>query len=232
MQLQVAWAEPNGPRATWRPFLTTHMDGNPPSLQLISYPFPQVLLARRVKYIAWTLLFAAQSSSAERLGVLDRVRHVRWNMGRETATCKICGRTFPRCSVTLSDFNSCKNASRAISRRSSWVSRGELPREQSAPSGEDAVMEDYTESHQPENDKLWKILTNMPEKHRMLTYGGSFWSKMQSLDDEETALLAAASGPCAPRESQRVDLEPTGATGTTGAPAHRRTGAHWRSCAP
>ena len=67
-----------------------------------------------------------------------------YQAGKETATCKICGTTFPRDSVTLSEFNSCKNASPAISPRSSWVSRGELPRETSAPSGEDTVMEDYS----------------------------------------------------------------------------------------
>ena len=44
------------------------MDGNPPSLQFISFLFPQVL-ARRAKYIAWTLLLVAQSSNAERLGL-------------------------------------------------------------------------------------------------------------------------------------------------------------------
>ena len=41
------------------------------------------------------------------------------------------------------------------------------------------------------NDKFWKILTNMPVEHRALNYGESFKSKMQSLDDEKTALLAA-----------------------------------------
>ena len=41
------------------------------------------------------------------------------------------------------------------------------------------------------NDKLRKILTNMPEEHRVLIYGDSFNSKMQSLDDEKAASLAA-----------------------------------------
>ena len=41
------------------------------------------------------------------------------------------------------------------------------------------------------NDKLRKILTNMPEEHRVLIYGDSFKSKMQSLDDEKAASLAA-----------------------------------------
>ena len=85
-----------------------------------------------------------------------------------------------------------------MSLRSSWVSWSDTPREQSAPSGEDTVMEDCTESHQSEinwkitgDDKLRKILGNMPEEHRVLTYGDSFGSKMHSLDDEKAALLAA-----------------------------------------
>ena len=72
------------------------------------------------------------------------------------------------------------------------------PREQSEANGEDAVMEDCTETHQAEinnkikaNDKLRKILTDMPEEHRALIYGDSFKSKMQSLDDEKAASLAA-----------------------------------------
>ena len=75
---------------------------------------------------------------------------------------------------------------------STGVSWSDSPREQSAPSGEDTVMEDCTESHQAEinkkikpNDKLRKILTNMPEEHRVPIYGDNFRSKMQSLDDEK-----------------------------------------------
>ena len=59
-------------------------------------------------------------------------------------------------------------------------------------------MEDGTETHQAEinknikaNDKLRKILTNMPEEHTTLIYGDSLKSKMESLDDEKAALLAA-----------------------------------------
>ena len=59
-------------------------------------------------------------------------------------------------------------------------------------------MEDGTGIHQAEinkkikeNDKLRKILTNMPEEHWTHIYGGSFKSKMESLDDEKAALLAA-----------------------------------------
>ena len=59
-------------------------------------------------------------------------------------------------------------------------------------------MEACTESHQAEinrkiraNDKLRKILTNMPDEHKSLIYGDSLKAKMQSLDDEKVALLAA-----------------------------------------
>ena len=59
-------------------------------------------------------------------------------------------------------------------------------------------MENCTESHQAEinkkiraNDKLRKILTNMPDEHKSLIYGDSLKAKMQSLDDEKVALLAA-----------------------------------------
>ena len=75
-----------------------------------------------------------------------------------------------------------------MSRCSSLVSWGKWAREQLAPSGEDAAMEDCTESRNG-------VLTNMPEND-------SFRSKMQSLDDENAALLAAASGLCAPSESK------------------------------
>ena len=80
-----------------------------------------------------------------------------------------------------------------MSLRSSWVSWSDTPREQSAPSGEDTVMEDCTESHQSEinwkitgDDKLRKIFVNMPEEHKVLTYGDSFSSNMQSLDVQKT----------------------------------------------
>ena len=91
-----------------------------------------------------------------------------------------------------------RNVSPAMSCKSNVVSWSDSPREQSEANGEDAVMEDGTETHQAEinkkikaNDKLRKILTNTPEEHRTLIYGDSFKSKMQSLDDEKAALLAA-----------------------------------------
>ena len=94
--------------------------------------------------------------------------------------------------------NSSRNVSPATSQKSSVVSWGDSPREQPKANGEDAVMEDGTETHQAQikkkikaNDKLRKILTNMPEEHRTLINGDCFKSKMQSLDDETAAWLAA-----------------------------------------
>ena len=91
-----------------------------------------------------------------------------------------------------------RNTSPAMSRRSSVVSWSDSPRDHAVPKSEDAVMEDCTESHQAEinkkiiaNDKLTKILTNMPDEHTSLIYGDSLKAKIQSLDDEKVALLAA-----------------------------------------
>ena len=69
------------PEIRWGPISTIQMDGNPPSLQVITSPFPQVLMARLAKYITWPLLLAAQSSSVVRLGTLDRVSPLWWIMG-------------------------------------------------------------------------------------------------------------------------------------------------------
>ena len=127
---------------------------------------------------------------------------------KETVTFKNFESTFPRYNVTLSDFDSCQNAFLATLRRRSWVSCSDLPLEQSAPSGEDTVTEEFTqshqseinrkinandkqsgedtvteectESHQSENDNLGKNLTNMPEDYRM-----------QSMDEETAAFMTA-----------------------------------------
>ena len=161
----------------------------------------------------WEILFV----------VLDLVRSLWWKYGytagMKPVTCGICGKTFPRPNVTLSDILLAKserkkgnrsrnsspgmslrsrNISPAMSRKSSAISWSDSPREHSEANGEDTVMEDGTETHQAEinkkikaNDKLRKFLTNMPEEHRTLIYGDSFKSKMESLDDEKAALLAA-----------------------------------------
>ena len=83
-----------------------------------------------------------------------------YKAGREPATCRTCGKTFPRPNVTLSDFfpvksdkkkgNNSRNTSPAMSRRSSVVSWSDSPGDQAVPKSEDAVMEDCTESHQAE----------------------------------------------------------------------------------
>ena len=74
-----------------------------------------------------------------------------YQAGMETVTCKLCETTFPRSNVILSDFDSCQNACLAISRRPSWVSWSDLPRVQSAPSGEDTATQECAQSHQFEN---------------------------------------------------------------------------------
>ena len=173
--------------------------------------------------IAWPLLLVALSSSVGNLVVLEScplpVVENGYTAGRKPATCRTCGKTFPRPNVTLSDpspaggkgikGNRSRNSSPAMSRRSrnvspvvsrkaSVVSWSDPPREQSEANGDDAVMEDGTETHQAEiikkiraNDKLRKMLTNMPWEHRTFIYDDSFKSNMESLDDEKAALLAA-----------------------------------------
>ena len=95
--------------------------------------------------------------------------HTAW---KKPATCEICGKTFPRSDVTLSDpspaesegikGNKSRNSSPAMSRKSSVVSWSDspreqleanvLPREQSAPFGDvvkEAVLEDASGSWEP-----------------------------------------------------------------------------------
>ena len=104
------------------PILTTQMDGNPPSLQLIITPFLQVQVARLVTYIAWTLMLVAQIIKC-RQGCAgscpsSAVEHG-YQAGKETATCRICGTNFPHYNVILSDLLP-------------EIGEGDLPREQSA----------------------------------------------------------------------------------------------------
>ena len=176
-------------------------------------------------YIAWPLLLVALSSSVGNLVVLDLVRSLWWNMGFQLERCQpraglVGKRSRGRTSLSQTSHlpkvkrkkgnrsrNSSpamsrrsRNTSPAMSRKSSVVSSSDSPREQSEPSGEDAVMEECTETHQAEinkkitaNDKLRQILTNMPEEHRALIYGDSFKSKMRSLDDEKAARCSSHS---------------------------------------
>ena len=139
-------------------------------------PFPRRNAHNETLYSTWTLLLAAQSPCL---------------VGRKPATCRACGKIFPRPNAALSN-------SPAMSRRSSVVSWSDSPCDQAAPKSDDAVMEDCTECHQAEisrkiraNDKLRKILTNVPDEHKSLIYGDSLKAKLQSLDDEKVALLAA-----------------------------------------
>ena len=118
--------------------------------------------------------------------------------GRKPATCRACGRIFPRPNVTLSDFFSVKsdkkkgnnsrnvspvtsrrsrNTSPAMSRPSSVVSWSDSPRDQAVSKSVEAVMEDCTESHLIWNDTLGE----------------------QSRNQVGTT-VPAAMGPCAPSE--------------------------------
>ena len=95
-----------------------------------------------------------------------------YKAGRKPATCRPCGKTFPRANVTLADFFSVKsdkkgnnsrnvspvtsrrsrNTSPAMSRRSSVVSWSDSPHDQALSKSVEEVMEDCTESHQIWND--------------------------------------------------------------------------------
>ena len=128
MQLRVVLADPNGPRAPLR-FNLDDPDGwEPTDSPVIISPF---LL---VNFIAWTLLLVAQSS-AERRGALNRVRHLWWNtgtkLGRSQPRAGFAGR-LSHAPTSLCPRNSSQNVSPATSRRSSWVSWSESPREELA----------------------------------------------------------------------------------------------------
>ena len=99
MQLQVALVDPNGPRAPLRSIFDDAEGWD----------------------IAWTLLLVAPGSCP-----LSAVEYV-CTAGKETATSRICGTTFPRYKVTLSDLNSCQNSSLDVL----TFQLGYLPREQS-----------------------------------------------------------------------------------------------------
>ena len=124
------------------PVLTTQMDGNPLSLQLIISPFLQVKVVILVNYIAWSLLLVAQSSSVERRGALDRVRHLlrntRTKLGRSQPRAGFAGRLFHSLTSLVPGSgerqkrNSRQQASLVMSRRSRWVSWSDSLREQPA----------------------------------------------------------------------------------------------------
>ena len=119
-------------------------------------------------YIAWLLLLVAQSWSEGKLAAPVPVRSQWWNMGTQLGRSQPRAGLVRRLSRALTSLcptsclskrmgkrsTSVKSATPAMSRRSTWVSWSDSPREQALPSDEDAVMEDCKESH------------NMPEEHR------------------------------------------------------------------
>ena len=161
--------------------------------------------------IAWLLLLVAISSSVGNLVVLDLDRYLWWSMGvqlgRSQPRAGLAGKhSRDRTSLFQTSYLPKMEGKRKTTPHPACHAAVETslplcldsPREQSEAKGEDAVMEDGTETHQSEinkkikaNDNLQKILTNMPEEHRTLIYGDSFKSRMESLDDEKPALLAA-----------------------------------------
>ena len=119
--------------------------------------------------IAWLLLLVARHKGwkAGCTGSCPlSVGEYGYKAGKKPATCRTCGKTFPRPNVTLSNFllargdgkkrYSSQSASLAMSRRSSWVSWSDSPCEQAVPSGEDTVMEACTESNQSEINRKIK----------------------------------------------------------------------------
>ena len=148
---------------------------------------------------SWPLLLVALSSSVGNLVVLDiycplSVVEYGFTAGKKPATCRTCGKTFPRPNVTLSDFlpakserkkeNRSRNSSPGMSRRSRnvfpAVSRASIQKRtvkiQSLKTAPKLIRPRSTRRSR-QTTKLWKIPTNMPEEHRTLIYGDSFKSK-------------------------------------------------------
>ena len=122
-----------------------------------------------------------------------------FSAGKKPATCRICGKTFshtaylpnvrgkretgvetplPACHAAVETFLPPCLGNQA------WSLGVIHHANNQEANGEDVVMEDGTEIHLAEinkkikaNDKLRKILTNMPEEYRTLIYGDSFKSK-------------------------------------------------------
>ena len=159
-------------------------------------------------YIAWPLLRVDHVVHFGKFGVHWCVPassgEKGYQAGKKPATCRSCGKTLLRANVTLSDFlpgrgyGNSQTVSPALSRRSSWVSWSDSAHEQSVPSGEDAIMEDCTESHQSEINRTIKAERQTAETSHV--YAGRrqclfaetvLGRKMQSMDDEKAALLAA-----------------------------------------
>ena len=110
-------------------------------------------------FIAWPLLCVALSSSVGNLVVLGLVRYLRWNMGfqlgRRQPRAGLAGKRETRVETHPPPCHAAVETP-AMSRKSSVVSWSGSPREQSEANGEDAVMEDCTETHQAEFNKKIK----------------------------------------------------------------------------
>ena len=172
-----------------------------------------------MKHIAWNLSLVAQSSSVERRVAPGLVRHLwcNWVFSWEGASyVRDLWENIPaaeRHSLRLFTCKKCQEKGKQewqllarhspqwkrLSRHVSEVKRGGTTNLVSNRNRMAKMLSLRTaQTHQAEikkkikaNDKLRKILTNMPEEHRVLIYGNSFKSKMQSLDDEKAASLAA-----------------------------------------
>ena len=126
MRSQVAFDDPNGPRAPLR----SNFD-DPDGWEPTESPDDQLSFHTRVvgqtgevhrrDPVAYRPIFKCRTKGCA--GSCTPPEVVRgYHPGKETVTCKICETTFPRYNVTLSDFDSCQNASLVISRRPNWVS--------------------------------------------------------------------------------------------------------------
>ena len=199
MRSQVAFHDPNGPRAPLRSNFDDPNGWEPPESPSDRISFPTSVVGQTGEVLCMDPVACRPIIKCRKTGLYWFVYALcggTWVHSWEEASHVQDWKTFSRPNVTLSDFlparsdnkkrNSSRHASPAISQRSSWVSWS------------DSVLEDCAESRQAEinkkikaNDKLRKILTNMLEERRVLVYGDNCRSKMQSLEDEKAALLAA-----------------------------------------
>ena len=129
-----------------------------------------------------------------------------YKAGRKPATCRACGKTFPRPNVTLSDFftvksdkkkgNNSRNVSRvtsrrsrntspAMSRRSSVVSWSDSPRDQAVPKSEEAVMGYARSLIRLKSTGRLERTTHCEKFSRTCQMNTNRSSTRQSLDDEK-----------------------------------------------
>ena len=136
MQLQVALADPNGARAPLRSNFDDRDGWEPTECPADQLSFPtsvvgQTGVLHRMDPVACRPITKCRKTGGSRSCPLSVVEY--WcTAGKETATCRICGKTFRRCNVTLSD-------SKQVSKIpllpcldvAGWVSWSDLAREQS-----------------------------------------------------------------------------------------------------